>query len=388
VWDLVAGALLRAIQQSGELGLFLVFLLEEAGVPLPLPGDLALIWAGFRVSNGQAQLFTVLLVVEVATAIGATSLYWLARRGGRPLILRYGRFLHLQESHLARAETFVQRNATLAVFVGRIVPGCRIVTPLASGVLSVRYRTFLPALLAGTLLNAGAWCIIGITLGPSVATLLEGPRLTARLLLSAVVLLVLVYLTWQIRRRALPGWRAAANLWPERRIEAAAQAGLLATLEMTMAVGVLLTLFQQVRLDSPERALLETAALVAGGHGTQFGAAFVPVAGVLFCLAGLLWAIPYGLWIEPRLRGPDWLRGITFALLPTVTSWLIVLPALGAGPFGLGLGAGLVPAAGELVRHLLYGAALGLAYPLLVVARQPVSRPSRQPRTRLATSVA
>ena len=117
MWDLVAGALLRAIQQSGELALFLVFLLEEAGVPLPLPGDLALVWAGFRVSTGQAQLFTVLLVVEAATAIGASSLYWLARRGGRPLILRYGRFLHLRESHLQRAEAFVERNATRAVFL-------------------------------------------------------------------------------------------------------------------------------------------------------------------------------------------------------------------------------------------------------------------------------
>ena len=388
MWELVAGALLRAVQESGELALFLVFLLEEAGVPLPLPGDLALIWAGFRVSSGQTQLLGVLLVVEGATLIGASSLYWLARRGGRPLILRYGRFLHLKESHLQRAEAFVQRNAGLAVFVGRIVPGCRIVTPLASGVLRVPYRTFVPALLAGTLVNAGAWTLVGMTLGPSVATLLEGPRLTARLLLSGVLLVGLVYLTWQMRRRALPGWRGVANLWPARRAEAAALAGLLATLEMTMAIGILLTVFEELHLDAPERALLGTAALVAAGHGTLLGAAFVPVAGVLFFLTGLLWAIPYALWAEPRLRGPDWLRGLTFAVLPTIVSWLVALPALGAGPLGLGLGAGLVPAAGELVRHLLYGAALGLAYPLLVVAREPSGRGLGRPRPRLATGAA
>ena len=52
-------------------------------------------------------------------------------------------------------------------------------------------------------------------------------------------------------------------------------------------------------------------------------------------------------------------------------SLLVVLPLLGAGPLGLGLQAGLVPAAGELVRHLLYGAALGLAYPVLLMARRP-----------------
>jgi hypothetical protein len=37
VWELLASALLRAVQESGELALFLVFLLEEAGVPLPCP---------------------------------------------------------------------------------------------------------------------------------------------------------------------------------------------------------------------------------------------------------------------------------------------------------------------------------------------------------------
>ena len=155
-----------------------------------------------------------------------------------------------------------------------------------------------------------------------------------------------------------------------------------------MAIGILLTVFEELHLDAPERALLGTAALVAAGHGTLLGAAFVPVAGVLFFLTGLLWAIPYALWAEPRLRGPDWLRGLTFAVLPTIVSWLVALPALRAGPLGLGLGAGLVPAGGELVRHLLYGAALGLAYPLLVVAREPSGRGLGRPRPRLATGAA
>jgi hypothetical protein len=33
----------------GEVAIFVIFLLEESGVPLPLLGDLTLIWAGYRV---------------------------------------------------------------------------------------------------------------------------------------------------------------------------------------------------------------------------------------------------------------------------------------------------------------------------------------------------
>jgi hypothetical protein len=42
----------------GEIAIFVIFLLEESGVPLPLPGDLALIWAGYHVASGQS-LFVV-----------------------------------------------------------------------------------------------------------------------------------------------------------------------------------------------------------------------------------------------------------------------------------------------------------------------------------------
>ena len=118
MWDTIARALLGFIQQWGDGAIFLIFLLEESGIPMPLPGDLVLIWAGTRVSAGQSQGLVVLLLVELATVIGASVLYWLASRGGRPLIERYRRFLHLDAAKLARAEAWMGRNATQAIILG------------------------------------------------------------------------------------------------------------------------------------------------------------------------------------------------------------------------------------------------------------------------------
>jgi hypothetical protein len=59
--------------------------------------------------------------------------------------------------------------------------------------------------------------------------------------------------------------------------------------------------------------------------------------------------------------------------VPAAVSLLGVLPLLGAGPAGVGLGVGLMPVIGELVRHLLYGAALGTTYPVLLLARRPAA---------------
>jgi len=372
MWTGLSGALLQFIEEWGDAAIFVVYLLEEAGLPLPLPGDLVLIWAGFRIAQGQSNLLVVLLLVELAILIGASVLFWLSAKGGRPLIVRYGRFLHIDEAKLLRAEELVGRNAALAIFLGRVVPGFRIVTPMAAGVFRVPYHTFVPALLAGGLVDNLLWIGVGFFFGPSVIAVLQGPWLTVHLLFAIAMLATLGLITWRVHRRVLAGRRAATfTLVQARRLEAAALAGLLATLEMATGLGALLIAVGELGLEGPERALLQAVELVATGYGTVLRSAFVPVASVLFFLAGILWAFAYALWFEPRLPGRDWLKGMAFSLLPTLVSWLVVLPLLGAGPLGLALGAGLLPAAGELLRHLVYGAALGLAYPMLLLARLP-----------------
>jgi membrane protein DedA with SNARE-associated domain len=370
MWETLASALLLFIQEWGEIAIFVIFLLEESGVPLPLPGDLALIWAGYHVASGRSLFIVVLLVVELATLIGASTLYWLGLRGGRPLIVRYGRFLHIDDTRLLRVENWVGRRALLAIFLGRIVPGFRVVTPLVSGVLHVPYRVFLPALAVGTLVNSSFWMAIGFYFGPGIIAALHGPELTTHLLVSVVLLMLLALLTWQIRRTVLPSRRAAAfQAGRGRKVEAAVLAGLLATVEMATVQVIVLAVFTGLPMSLPERALLAMVSLSAAGHGILPSPLTAPVAGLFSVPAGIFWAIVYALWIEPRLPGPDWLKGAGFSLMPTVVSWFIVLPLLGAGSLGVWLEVGPVLAAGELVRNGLYGVALGLTYPMLLLAR-------------------
>jgi hypothetical protein len=82
----------------------------------------------------------------------------------------------------------------------------------------------------------------------------------------------------------------------------------------------------------------------------------------LFLIGGVLWAIIYAGWAEPRLAGPAWMRGAVYALLPGILSQLIVMPLVGGGPAGAALGAGPLPAFGALLLHLVYGIILGVVY--------------------------
>lgn len=77
---------------------------------------------------------------------------------------------------------------------------------------------------------------------------------------------------------------------------------------------------------------------------------------------GLLWAAVYAYFVEPRMWGAHWVRGIVFAVVPFILSVLVFFPLTGGGFMGIGLGAGPLPFLGNLVLHVVYGAVLGSMY--------------------------
>jgi hypothetical protein len=79
-------------------------------------------------------------------------------------------------------------------------------------------------------------------------------------------------------------------------------------------------------------------------------------------LAGIVWALVYAYWVEPRLSGPAWRRGVMFSLIPWILSLVVFFPLVGAGFLGLDLDAGPLPAIGNLILHLAYGFSLGVMY--------------------------
>jgi membrane protein DedA with SNARE-associated domain len=179
---------------------FIVFF-EELGFPSPLPGELMMLLAGVQAAQGIYPLWFVLLVQEVAALIGGSCLYAACRRVGRPLVLRYGRYLHLRAEMLDRAEGQIRHHGFWAVAVGRIIPGVCIVVPIAAGVLDMPYRLFLPAFALGALGYIGALTVTGYVVGPFALTLFERITLPVGALVSFGVLIVLLVAAHRLAAR-------------------------------------------------------------------------------------------------------------------------------------------------------------------------------------------
>src|SRR4029077_13115778 len=122
-------------------------------IPVPVPGDLVMMYAGHRITRGDMIWWQALLIGVAATIIGSCILYNMGRRGGRPLLRRYGRYLHLTESRQFWIEGWLRRFGGFAVFAGRLIPGMRCGSSFVAGTFGVPYPWFL----LGTTASGFVW---------------------------------------------------------------------------------------------------------------------------------------------------------------------------------------------------------------------------------------
>ena len=200
----LAQALERFLADYGYIAIFLLMLVEEAGIPLPLPNEVALMYVGYLASKGELDANVAALVATLGAANGSALLYLLARKGGRPLLHRYGRFIHVDDAKLDRAEKVVIRFGVVGVILIRLTPGLRIASTAITGILRVPYRIVVAAVFGASLIWSFSWVYLGKALGDRWE---EGARMFERVgrfgILAVVVIVVLALLMrWLWRRRA------------------------------------------------------------------------------------------------------------------------------------------------------------------------------------------
>ena len=91
------------LTQHAALASFVILFLEDLGIPMPIPADVVIMYAGYRAHEQQIHPLWIMALLLLAVCGGSTILYAVVRSGGRPLVDRYGRYLHLNEARLARA---------------------------------------------------------------------------------------------------------------------------------------------------------------------------------------------------------------------------------------------------------------------------------------------
>jgi membrane protein DedA with SNARE-associated domain len=370
-WGEARQALQAFLEHHGVLAAFVMILIEEGGVPVPVPGDFLMLAIGVHARQGVVPLWQALVVMELATVIGASVLYFAAARAGRGLVYRYGRYIHLTPARLDQAERWLSRHGAPAIVAGRVTPGLRMATVIACGVFGVPFWRFLPSLAIGGFVYILAYTLLGYLVGPAVLQVLEGIHLPLSILGSLAPLVLLS--VWVMRaRRGLHLEEATRAGRAERghRWRDGMLAGVLATVLSTLTMNVLVNVLSDATLVAPGQLVDRAQARFAFVALVRvIGPVLLLAAAPAFVLVGAVWGAVYAQWVEPRLTWPDWLAGLCFALLPLCVALVVVLPVLDGAAPDLGP-LGPLAAASEAVRHAAFGVSLGLIYPLRL-ARLP-----------------
>ena len=161
----LAQALERFLTDYGYLAIFVLMFVEEAGLPLPLPNEVALMYVGYLAYQGKLDANLAGLVATLGAAGGSAVLYTIARRGGRALIHRFGRFIHVTDERLDQAERAVARWGPISIPIARLTPGLRIATTIVAGVLRVSYRVVIVSVVGVSLVWSYFWVHLGRALG-------------------------------------------------------------------------------------------------------------------------------------------------------------------------------------------------------------------------------
>lgn len=155
----MSGWALEIMRAFGYLGLALVLVVENLFPPIPSEAVLPL--AGFLVGLGRMSFWGAVAAATGGAYVGALILYALGRWGGRPLVLRYGRLLRVEEGGLERAEGWFGRYGDWVVLFARVVPLARSVVSVPAGTMRMPLLRFSVLTLAGS----AAWNVALIWAG-------------------------------------------------------------------------------------------------------------------------------------------------------------------------------------------------------------------------------
>jgi undecaprenyl-diphosphatase len=156
--------------QLGSPVLFALIFGESAGVPLP--GETALIAAGVLAGTGRLSLPLVIAVAVAAAVTGDTLGYWLGRRGGRAVLTHRGPLPAFRAHALEHGERFFERHGPKTVFLGRFVPGVRVVAAVLAGAGSMAWPRFALYNVSGAFVWAATVASLASLVGPAVAAAL------------------------------------------------------------------------------------------------------------------------------------------------------------------------------------------------------------------------
>jgi membrane protein DedA with SNARE-associated domain len=192
----------------GYAGVFTLMAIEST--VFPLPSEVVIPPAAYLATQGHMHFWGVVMAATLGSWVGSAISYWVARAVGRPLLLRYGRYVFVSEKKWLLAERWINRYSAAGIFFARLLPVVRHLVSLPAGAARMRFRLFTTMTLVGSFVWSTVLAWFGARVLGEEKQLLQDPTALVRVLkhklhwfLAAAAVLLVLYVIVEIISRRL-----------------------------------------------------------------------------------------------------------------------------------------------------------------------------------------
>jgi membrane protein DedA with SNARE-associated domain len=188
------------INQCGYVGVFLLMTLES--MVAPIPSELVMPFAGFLIFTGHFSVAPVMVVSTLGSIVGSLLSYGMGMLG-KPVVLRYGRYLLLNPHHLEWTEEFFLRHGGKTIFLSRFIPVVRHLISIPAGLARMPLIPFILYTAVGATLWNGFLTYLGFRLKQNWPVIQKYTHILDYFVIAGL-LGTGVYLVWKIKKARKP----------------------------------------------------------------------------------------------------------------------------------------------------------------------------------------
>ena len=165
-------------------------------MPNPVTNEFVLLFSGYLAFSGVLNLWLVIVAAVSADCIGTTILYTVFYCCGDYIMDHRPRWFPISPVDIDRIARAISERQRWGVYLGRLIPFLRGYASVAAGILPIRPKIFIPAVIVSAITWSGGYVIAGRLLGP------YWEQVAARVgsFESVVLLAVLIVITTLIGR--------------------------------------------------------------------------------------------------------------------------------------------------------------------------------------------
>ncbi len=203
MWQEIVSFIIGAVSDLGYIGIVILMFLESSF--FPFPSEVVMIPAGYLSSTCSMNLLLVIICGTAGSVLGASFNYYLGYRLGRPLLIKYGKYIFLNEKNLLKVEKLFNEHGEIATFIGRLIPGVRQYISFPPGVTKMRFINFIIFTTIGAAIWVTILSLLGFFIGLNQMLVQRHLFQVTFILIALCFSVVIIYMIYQKKSKEKKG---------------------------------------------------------------------------------------------------------------------------------------------------------------------------------------